>query len=372
MMEPKPPNDSLSSTDDRLYRVFDALDVPAFLYDHNGRMVHANRAARAENHPCFPETVGRSPDDLPHPQQSFASGRDLRAILETGRKREKTVSHSGCAWRVRLLPLINEQKREPGAVLVLVSPLDSNPVPSPDGEPAGDCISFCPSAVLERRKSTFMHISQGLEQLSQVLSSLKFQVEGAEMHLASGDSKRARTLLEGVVSTTRELVDDVQVLSSEVYPSQLDELGLLPALRWLLRRFNLLNPEVRLASQLDAGTEEPPDRLKWAVFRVLQELLDSSAGQISLQSLAVRLKHHAGGVELLLREKSSPEPSAGSNGEHARKAAAPANSEPERSLCALAAAADCARLSNAAFSVRHERPNTRVISVSWTVPDRED
>ena len=72
-------------------------------------------------------------------------------------------------------------------------------------------------------------------------------------------------------------------------PSMLDDLGLIPALKWQARECSKHTPmDVSVAADLDS--DELPDEYKTCIYRVVQEALHNSARHSGAASVRIRVE----------------------------------------------------------------------------------
>ncbi len=69
-------------------------------------------------------------------------------------------------------------------------------------------------------------------------------------------------------------VDDVRRITLDLRPSILDDLGLIPALRWLVDRINK-ESEVKTLIHINGAERKLSDHIEIAVFRIIQEALNN-------------------------------------------------------------------------------------------------
>ncbi len=110
--------------------------------------------------------------------------------------------------------------------------------------------------------------------IGQVLTALKLQLEAAKQNGRSAEATGAS--ISEALSMATQALHDTRELSRLLRPAVLDDLGLVPALRWLARtlseRFGL---EVALTH---SGLEERFDReIETLAFRIVQEALTNVA-----------------------------------------------------------------------------------------------
>jgi two-component system, NarL family, sensor kinase len=136
--------------------------------------------------------------------------------------------------------------------------------------------------------------------VGQALTALKIELELLEQHVSSSGSSA-----EGRLADLKGLVDrtllDVKALSHALRPSMLDDLGLVPTLRWLVRTFQQRTGlEVHLACQ---PTDErlDPD-LETLVYRVTQEALTNAAKYADTPHVNLRLERSGVRLRLLVED----------------------------------------------------------------------
>jgi two-component system NarL family sensor kinase len=106
-----------------------------------------------------------------------------------------------------------------------------------------------------------------------LVTMAKFMVEAALARITRGASDEAITLLNNTVARLRDALADVRRISTELRPSSLDDLGLLPTIEWYCRQFAQAFPDVRVACDLRAEEPSIPEGLKLDIFRIVQEAL---------------------------------------------------------------------------------------------------
>ncbi len=125
------------------------------------------------------------------------------------------------------------------------------------------------------------------DELGQALTALKMSVAWIEQRAGGGDIELTRklermsTLIDDTLLATRRI-------SSELRPLILDDLGLVPALEWLVEGFV---ERTGVDCTLDVEAEiEVDDARKSAVFRVVQEALTNVARHAKASRVEVRVR----------------------------------------------------------------------------------
>jgi signal transduction histidine kinase len=125
--------------------------------------------------------------------------------------------------------------------------------------------------------------------------------------------------LRSLVPTIQDAVEEVRRISTELRPSILDDLGLLPTLAWYFREFEKAHPRLAVEQQLQVTETDVPVALRTAIFRIVQEATNNAAKHSGARRLVIMLGD--GGRRLTLRVQDdgigfNPEalPVAGGNG----------------------------------------------------------
>ena len=165
-------------------------------------------------------------------------------------------------WLKSFFPIIKEGDfvTQVGAIVQDVTPLKR----------AENAIRWLSGRLLQMRDDERRRLARDLhDSLGQILSAIKMNLS----YLARDTSlldERGRN----AVTESRELIDgcikEVRTLSHLLHPPMLDEVGLLPAIRWFVTGFSQRSGiDVKL--DLPATLQRFPIELEIAIFRVVQE-----------------------------------------------------------------------------------------------------
>ena len=134
------------------------------------------------------------------------------------------------------------------------------------------------------------------DDIGQALTALKIQLES----LARGAGPLASRVLE-CVETTRHTLERVRQLSLSLRPLQLDDLGLVAAVRSYLDRQATIGALTPHFEAVDAPQEVPPE-VETACFRVAQEAITNVLRHARAKNLWVRLFTAGGRLALSVRD----------------------------------------------------------------------
>lgn len=100
----------------------------------------------------------------------------------------------------------------------------------------------------------------------------------------------ARESLEQAVSLVQEAIKDTSRISRSLRPSILDDMGVIPAIRWFCRQYQEANGGIKVETQVGVGEEAVPEPLKIAIYRIIQEALTNVAKHSGAQRVVVALR----------------------------------------------------------------------------------
>jgi two-component system sensor histidine kinase UhpB len=111
------------------------------------------------------------------------------------------------------------------------------------------------------------------DETSQVLTSLLISLKVLEESI-NGDEARQR--IEDTRSLVHQTLRAIRNLSIDLRPSALDDLGLLPALRWYIKEYQ---QKCKIDVEFVANNfkERLPSELETALYRIVQEALTNTA-----------------------------------------------------------------------------------------------
>lgn len=135
-----------------------------------------------------------------------------------------------------------------------------------------------------------------------LVTMAKFMVEDALGRLSRGQQHEATALLANTVARLRDALAEVRRISTDLRPSSLDDLGLLPTIEWYCRHFAEAYPETRVACDLRVDEADIVDELKLDIFRIVQEALLNVGRHARAKAARVALTHVDGYLQLRVED----------------------------------------------------------------------
>ncbi len=136
------------------------------------------------------------------------------------------------------------------------------------------------------------------DSLGQKLTGIKFLIESALGAPWPDERRSGVEQLSGVIPAIQDIVEEVRRIATELHPSILDDLGLLPTIVWYLREFGKAHPELTIDEQLEASDSDVPRPLRTPIYRILQEASNNIAKHGGASRITVGLATRDGKLRL--------------------------------------------------------------------------
>jgi signal transduction histidine kinase len=135
------------------------------------------------------------------------------------------------------------------------------------------------------------------DEVGQALSAVL--VELRNLSARSGEQSREQVeTIRGLVENTVGVVRNMALL---LRPSMLDDLGLIPALRWQAREVSK-RTSMEVSVVTDLATDDLPDEYKTCVYRVVQEALHNCSRHSHAGTVQIRVREEPGRLSLTIQD----------------------------------------------------------------------
>ena len=159
-------------------------------------------------------------------------------------------------------------------------------------------LALASHSVREQEKS---RIARELhDELAQALTALKMDVSWLREHFPAGDGPASKKLSD-IDSLLNHMVASTRRISADLRPLVLDDLGLVPAVEWLVQKFTERNG-IPCELAIGAPDLELQDPHASAVFRILQESLTNAARHAQASRIEVSIDLSDGAVALKVHD----------------------------------------------------------------------
>jgi PAS domain S-box-containing protein len=152
------------------------------------------------------------------------------------------------------------------------------------------------------REDERKHIAREIhDELGQQLTILKLDIGWLKKQLAHYEDTSLVQRTEESLKMLNDTIKIVRRIATELRPSMLDDLGLLPAMQWQSREFeNRVNIKVRFESNVSSLCLPPA--VATSLFRIYQESLTNIARHAQARNITAQLRVENNHVKLLVSD----------------------------------------------------------------------
>ena len=139
------------------------------------------------------------------------------------------------------------------------------------------------------------------DEVGQSLSAVLIELRNLSQGLAVRSGQQLRSHVETIKALVETTVRVVRNMSLLLRPSMLDDLGLIPALKWQARESSKhTSMDVSVATELDS--DDLPDEYKTCIYRVVQEALHNCARHSQATTVRIRVEQKPGRLMLVIQD----------------------------------------------------------------------
>jgi len=165
-------------------------------------------------------------------------------------------------------------------------------------------IQVMSAQVLRAQEEERRRIARELhDETSQALNALLLSIEMAQETVSDQETEACQRL-EASKQLTVQTLDAVHNLAFDLRPTMLDDLGLVPSVRWYAKRQSETYG-LQILVDTDELGERLPAQTEVALFRIVQEGLTNVAKHANASLARVRLRRREGEVELMVQDNGA-------------------------------------------------------------------
>jgi signal transduction histidine kinase len=144
------------------------------------------------------------------------------------------------------------------------------------------------------------------EGLAQTLSAVKLNLENNRQKI-NGDDTVGQSMAS-LIPVLQSAIEDVRTIATELRPSSIDDLGLLPTINSLCRNFQQRHPEIRIRQDISLQEKDIPAPLKVILYRIIVLALDDIALNTDSDQIMIALRRDGETLTLLVDDTPSASP----------------------------------------------------------------
>ncbi len=139
------------------------------------------------------------------------------------------------------------------------------------------------------------------DSIGQSLAAIKFVLEKKISQLNS-TAHYPGIKLEDIVPMIQNTMEEIRRISMDLWPSILDDLGLLSGINYFCRHFSEIYSTIKIVKELSVAEEAIPSPLKIVIYRILQEALNNIAKYSQADEVLISLQKKNSHLELTITD----------------------------------------------------------------------
>lgn len=295
------------TVEERFRSIFESTADCVVVWDLDYNCLYANESAIRYIGLTRERVVGQNIHDsfghLPSLLSLFK--RRIDAVIECGeeiRGEDQTAREEGTVWsESAALPLINSRGTT-YAVAVVYRDVTARKLVEDELKHTGERLQALSGSLIAELENERRHFARELhDEIGQALTLIKISLQQVQL---AGRRKKDAEQVRQAIRDVEELIQRVRNLSHSLRPSVLDDLGLVPALRWYL---GCLERIQGLSVSFDA--DQPEERyaveVETAGFRIVQEAVTNAMRHSRGSSLAVELRRFPAALQLTVTDNGA-------------------------------------------------------------------
>jgi len=147
-----------------------------------------------------------------------------------------------------------------------------------------------------RRISRELH-----DEVGQVLSAIMLGLGNLRSAIKEGNAAEAFRQLQLVEDMTGRNASVVRNISLLLRPTMLDDLGLVPALKWYAREVSRTGP-MAVEVEAEAFVDDLPEEHRTCVFRIVQEAVRNASRHAAARQVRIQISEREGSLVLSVRD----------------------------------------------------------------------
>jgi signal transduction histidine kinase len=153
-----------------------------------------------------------------------------------------------------------------------------------------DLLAALSAEMLNVEEAEKQRIAQGLhERVAQTLAAIKFGIERTSVNVRGSDEQAAQ-MLQSLLDPMRSAIQELRDTATDLRPSSLDDLGLLPTMRWLCNRYTEARPDVAIEQHFMLAEQDIPKELAPVIFRIAEDACNSLKSDPRVKRVSLSLK----------------------------------------------------------------------------------
>lgn len=294
----------LRASQEQLQSIIDNAPAVIYLKDKQGKYILVNRQYETLFHTTKKAMIGKTDNDIfPREISDLLIKNDLKVIeavmpLEF----EENILHDdGIHTYISIKFPIFNTSGEVSCICGISSDISARKQAERELAKSHEKLRNLSAYLQATREQERIRIAREVhDDLGQVLTAIKLDVSWLKGKIPEQE-KAAVKKAEKTIVLVHNAIKSVQRIISELRPGLLNDLGLIAAMEWQLKKFEA---RTGINADMTIDPEEPElnDALSTTIFRIFQETLTNITRHSQATHIEVRLNKKDGRIELIVKD----------------------------------------------------------------------
>lgn len=140
------------------------------------------------------------------------------------------------------------------------------------------------------------------DSIGQSLSAAKFKIEDIILNLENSTETYTYKQLTNVLDTIKLSIQDTRHIAMDLRPAIIDDLGILPTLKWFCRNFENTYSHIDTCLTLNIDESSIPEKNKIVIFRIIQEAMNNVTKHANATTVTINLEQTSNSTILSIRD----------------------------------------------------------------------
>ena len=209
----------------------------------------------------------------------------LKKILDSGRNQEVEISTGNHDYLLTFAPIFDS-----GYVNVYGLDVTSRNRAEQLIRRHREELQYLSGRLLQTQEEERKRLSRELhDEMGQALTAIKLNIASLEKNLKNPKSKVFQEILQETDTLLESLMEEMHHLALELRPSILDDLGLVPAIRWYVKQYSK-RCDIKVSFEVQEMGNRLPPQHETILYRIVQESLTNIAKYANANRVVIRLQ----------------------------------------------------------------------------------
>ena len=164
-------------------------------------------------------------------------------------------------------------------------------------------LRFLSSKLIDTQENERKLIAQELhDSIGTSLTAIKYAIEKSISQFENKLDKDELLQFENIIKMVRNTVEETRRISTNLRPSIIDDIGIVPTIGWHCREFKKIYDKINISTEIDIQEGFIPEPLKIVIYRIVQESMNNIIKHSDADSIYIFFHRQDGSIILKVKD----------------------------------------------------------------------